>query len=257
VTGRVEWLDQVDVAGVVERPFRLSRRAGAVPGVLWSPGTAATPPAVLLGHGGSGHKRSDRNVRMGRWLAATAGLAVVAIDGPYHGDRAPAAAAVSYQQLIVDRGIDAVTAQMTEDWLETAGELAALELLDGTNVSVFGMSMGARFGLPVAAALGSRLRCAVFGKFGLRQSGVLHPGLDSPGLALAAARGICAAVLFHVQWDDAVFPRDGQLELFGALASDDKCLFARSGQHAETHPDDEAMWQEFIRRRCCSTPAAC
>jgi hypothetical protein len=57
-----------------------------------------------------------------------------------------------------------------------------------------------------------------------------------------------------VQWDDEMFPRDGQFELFDAFASEDKRLIARSGPHAESHPDDEASWQEFIR---ASTPAAC
>lgn len=229
-----------------------------MPGVLWSRDPSASPPVVLLGHGGSGHKRSDRHARMGRWLAATAGLAVVSIDGPYHGDRAPAAATAAktntgYQQIIVDRGIRNVTAQMTGDWLETVGELAAREFVDEANVSYFGLSMGARFGLPVAAALGARLRCAVFGKFGIRQTGVLHPGLCSPETAMTAAAAISAPVLFHMQWDDEMFPRDGQLELFGALASAEKCLFARSGPHAESRPDDEAMWQEFIRRNARAT----
>jgi dienelactone hydrolase len=186
---------------------------------------------------------------MGRWLAATAGLAVVAIDGPYHGDRVPSPLAPAvYQQLIADEGIQHVTARMTEDWLETVSALAAHDLIDGANVSVFGLSMGARFGLPVAAALGSRLRCAVFGKFGVRQAGALHPGLCSPGLIVTAAHAISAPVLFHMQWDDEVFPRDGQLELFAALASKDKRLLARSGRHAQTHPDDEAAWQQFIGR---------
>jgi dienelactone hydrolase len=137
---------------------------------------------------------------------------------------------------------------MTRDWLETVSQRADEDLLDDADVSVFGMSMGARFGLLAAAALGSRLRCAVFGKFGVRQTDVIHPGLCSPQMMLAAASAISAPVLFHLQWDDEVFPRDGQLELFGALASGDKCLFARSGRHAQTHPDDEASWQEFIRR---------
>jgi dienelactone hydrolase len=249
VTGSLEWLGQAAGDGVAERSFLLHRRSGAVPGVLWSPEIPARPSVVLLGHGGSGHKRSDRHVRMGRWLASTARLAVVAIDGPYHGDRVPAPlASAVYQQLIVDEGIENVTARMTEDWLETLSAIAAQDLIDDADVSVFGISMGARFGLPTAAALASRLRCAVFGKFGVRQTDLIHPGLCSPELAVTAARGVSAPVLFHMQWDDEVFPRDGQLELFGALASDDKRLSARSGRHAETHPDDEAAWQQFIAR---------
>lgn len=251
---RVEWLGEETGVGYVERSFLLHRRPGTVPGVLWSPQAPARPPAVLLFHGGSGHKRSERHLRMGRWLASAAGLAVIAIDGPYHGDRVPAPMAPSvYQQLIVDEGIERVTARMTGDWLDAVSALAAQRLADDANVSVFAMSMGARFGLPVAAELGSRLRCAVLGKFGIRQAEPLHPGLCAPGLMVAAARAVSAPVLFHVQWDDAIFPRDGQFELFGALASADKRLLARSGPHAETHPDDEASWQEFIR---ANTPGA-
>jgi hypothetical protein len=52
----------------------------------------------------------------------------------------------------------------------------------------------------------------------------------------------------RAQWDDAIFPRDGQFELFDALASADKRLIARPGPHGETHPDDEASWQGFIGR---------
>jgi dienelactone hydrolase len=246
---RVEWLGEETGECCAERSFLLRRRSGAVPGVLWAPrAPAAPPPAVLVFHGGSGHKRSERQLRMGRWLASTAGLAVIAIDGPYHGGRVPSPMAPSvYQQLIADEGIERVTARMTGDWLDAVSALAAEGLADGANISVFGMSMGTRFGLPVAAALGSRVRCAVFGKFGIRQAGPLHPGLCAPGLMATAARAISAPVLYHVQWDDEIFPRDGQLELFGTLASADKRLFARSGPHAETHPDDEASWQEFIK----------
>lgn len=247
---RVEWLREEASASGVERSFLMRRRSGIAPGVVCSPGTLAAPPAVLLFHGGSGHKRSERHLRMGRWLASAAGLAVIAIDGPYHGDRVKQPMEPSvYQQLIVDEGIERVTERMTGDWLAAVSALAALGIVDDANVSVFAMSMGARFGLPVASALGSRLRCAVIGKFGIRQSGLLHPGLCAPGLMTAAARTVSAPVLYHVQWDDALFPRAGQFELFDALASADKRLSARAGQHAETHPDDEAAWQEFLESR--------
>jgi dienelactone hydrolase len=148
--------------------------------------------------------------------------------------------------MIVDEGIERVTARMTADWLETISALAGLGFAEDAHVSVFGMSMGTRFGLPVAAALGPRLRCAVFGKFGIRQASPLHPGLCAPGLMVAAARAVTAPVLYHVQWDDAIFPRDGQFELFDALASAGKRLTASPGPHAQTHPDDEASWQGFI-----------
>ena len=243
---RVEWLEEQAGENCVERSFLLRRLGEPVPGVLWSPQTA--PQAtVLLFHGGSGHKRSERHLRMGGWLASAARLAVIAIDGPYHGARVAAPLAPSvYQQLIVDEGIERVTARITADWLDAVSALAGLGLVEDAHVSVCGMSMGARFGLPVAAALGPRLRCAVLGKFGIRQAGPLHPGICAPGLMVTAARAVTAAVLYHVQWDDATFPRDGQLELFDALASADKRLIARAGPHGETHPDDEKSWRDFI-----------
>jgi dienelactone hydrolase len=244
--GYVEWLREEASEGCIERSFLLRRSPGPVPGVLWSPQATVPQATVLLFHGGSGHKRSDRHLRMGRRLAS-AGLAVIAIDGPYHGDRVPAPMAPPvYQQLIADEGVEAVTARMTGDWLEAVAALAVLGLVHPAHVSVFGMSMGARFGLPAAAALGPRLQCAVLGKFGIRQAAPLHPGLRAPGLMATAAHAISAPVLYHVQWNDEVFPRDGQFELFDALASPDKQLIARPGPHDQTHPDDEASWQDFL-----------
>ena len=247
----VEWLGEETSAACIERSFLLRRLPGPVPGVLWSPETTTPHATVLLFHGGSGHKRSGRHLRMGRWLASMAGLAVIAIDGPYHGDRVPAPMPPSvYQRLIADEGIESVTARMTADWLDAVFVLAGLGLADDAHVSVFGMSMGARFGLPAAAALGPRLQCAVLGKFGIREAGPLR----APCLMVKAARAISAPVLYHVQWDDAVFPRDGQFELFDTLASADKRLLARSGPHAETHPDDEASWQNIIRLNSPGAP---
>jgi dienelactone hydrolase len=249
----IEWLGEQNGSGYAERSFRLHRGTGqtpGVPGVLWAPRVAARPPAVLLFHGGSSHKRSERQLRMGRWFASTAGLAAIAIDGPYHGDRVPAPLAPAvYQQLIADEGIDRVTARITTEWLDTVSALADQGLADDGNVSVCGLSMGARFGLPAAAALGPRLRCAVLGKFGIRAAAPLPPGLSAPELIMAAAQAVSAPVHFHVQWDDALFPRDGQFELFEALGSADKRLWARPGPHGFTHRDDEASWRDFIARR--------
>jgi len=63
---------------VAERSFVLRRRSGAVPGVLWSPGTSRLCCSVTAEVGTSAATATSGWA----WLAARAGLAVVAIDGP-------------------------------------------------------------------------------------------------------------------------------------------------------------------------------
>ena len=67
---------------------------------------------------------SDQIVGLGRWLAGRAGVAAVAIDGPYHGDRVPAAVPVPvYQALIAEQGIDAVVNRIIAVRRPTASRL--------------------------------------------------------------------------------------------------------------------------------------
>ncbi|MCO6005199.1 hypothetical protein NE236_09400 [Actinoallomurus purpureus] len=220
----LEWVGRrVAHGGVVERSFRIVRAGSTVPGVLWLPPSVSTPPLVLLGHGGSGHKRSERIVDRAHWFAAHAGLAALAIDGPYHGERVPSPmAAADYQARMATEGIAVVLDRMTGEWRSTVDALGALGIVDTANLGYLGMSMGTRFGLPVTAAMGDELRCAVFGKFGLRQAAAMHEGLAVPERVASDARRITAPTLFHIQWDDEIFPRDGQLALFDLLGSRDK-----------------------------------
>jgi dienelactone hydrolase len=247
----LEWIDrQTAREGVVERPFQLVREASRVPGVLWLPSPVPAVPApsvVLLGHGGSGHKQSERIVRLARWFASDARLAALAIDGPYHGDRISSPmTAPEYQARIAAEGIEVVLDRMADDWLLTVEALGALGLVNTSEAGYLGMSMGTRFGLPVAAAMGSQLRCVVLGKFGLRQGPALNKGLAAPERMRRDARQITAPALFHVQWHDEVFPRDGQLALFDLLGSQDKQLIAFTGPHAETRPAAIALWRDFM-----------
>ncbi|HTZ90907.1 MAG TPA: dienelactone hydrolase family protein [Streptosporangiaceae bacterium] len=245
----LNWVGEpVAAEGITERLFVVDRPPGIVPGALWLPSAPAPRyPLVLLGHGGSGHKRNDRMRQLARALCSEAGLAAVAIDGPYHGDRVPAPlSAPEYQARIVAEGLDAVIDRMTADWRATVDLLGSAAPVDTTRVGYIGVSMGTRFGLPLAAAIGSQLAGAVFGKFGLQETSGMYAGADPASRIKADATAVTAPVLFHVQWHDELFARDGQLALFDLFTSPDKQLIAYPGRHGETKPTATAAWCSFI-----------
>lgn len=238
-------------ADLVEDVFFIERTGHVVPVALWHPASSATTASglVLLGHGGSGHKRAGRILDMAHWLVAEAGLAAVAIDGPFHGDRVTEPRAPGdYRALIAAEGAATVVDRMVADWLATIDAVSDLGVAATDVLGYFGLSMGTRYGLPLAAALGDRLRCAVLGKFGLQQSPALPVTLDTSDTTRAAAQRVTARTLFHLQWHDEVFPRDGQLALFDLLACPDKRLIAYPGHHADATPDAIAGWRDFLAR---------
>lgn len=155
-----------------------------VPTVAWLRDGSPRPPVVLLAHGGSGHKTAERQERFGHRFAS-AGVAALALDGPFHGERRPASdGLLDYQRRVAEEGAAHAHARMRADWLAALDAATAAGWVDDRRVGFVGMSMGTRYGLAVCAALGPQLR--------------------------DAARQIAAPVLWHVQWDDEVFPRDGQ-----------------------------------------------
>ncbi|KZM71317.1 hypothetical protein AWN90_00615 [Nocardia terpenica] len=160
--------------------------------------------------------------------------------------------AAEYQARIAAEGIDAVLDRMTADWLSSIRALGISGIVDVDHLAYLGMSMGTRLGIPVAAALDGRLRCVVLGKFGFRQGPALHEGLRATERLAAEARRISAPTLLHLQWDDELFPRDGQLAFFDALGARDKQLIGYVGSHAEANPDAVSRWCDFVCRHLLS-----
>jgi dienelactone hydrolase len=250
VGATIEWRAREPVDRAEEREFHVKRPSGPVPVLAWLPAQAASspPPLVLLGHGGSSDKRSERIVRLGRWFASEAGFAALAIDGPFHGERVTTAMTdEAYWAEIAREGAEAVLDRMAGDWWAAVDALATEGLADDRRLGYVGLSMGSRFGLPLVATLGDRFRAAVLGKFGLRQGPALNPAMNLPERFAADAARITCPVLFHVQLDDDLFPLDGQRRLFDRLATARKEWLAYPGPHGVTDPGAEARWRNFIR----------
>ena len=80
--------DEIVTMGVIERPFRFEVDGAVVPGILWRPEDATGPtPLVLLGHGGTQHKRAANVLGLARRFVRHLGVSAVALDAPGHGER--------------------------------------------------------------------------------------------------------------------------------------------------------------------------
>jgi dienelactone hydrolase len=245
----LRWIGEpISEGGVTESRFDLVRETGVVPGILWTPAQQERPvPLVMMGHGGSGHKRADRQLLLGRRFAGVAQMAAVSIDGPLHGDRVSEKLdRRQYQERMAALGVEKVTDGMVDDWSATLDAVSQLDSIDANRITYIGFSMGTRFGLPYVAAAGDRLRCAVLGKNGMLQTSVMPTSVTMAPRFKQDAPTIKVPVLFHVQWDDELFPREGQFELFDMIGARDKRLIAFPGLHGAAAPAAVEAWCAFV-----------
>jgi dienelactone hydrolase len=222
----MEWISEVTERGVSERRFDLDVDGTTVPGILWTPEDAAgTRPLVLIGHGGSQHKRAPNVLSLARRLVRHLGYAAAAIDGPMHGDRVPGGNDMTLDSLRVRmnenpdevaRGFRAAR----REWSETLTALKQLEGVGDGPTGYWGLSMGTVIGLPFVAGE-SRVDAAVLGLMGIT--------VDARG---EAARSIKIPVLFLVQWDDELVQRTDALALFDTLGTADKVMHVSPGAHS-------------------------
>lgn len=234
--------DGVKAKGVTERRFDVDRAGRTIPGLVWTPGETAHPPAlVLLGHGGMAHKRQGYIVALARRLVRHHGFAAAAIDGPVHGERradgGSDTAAVGTDFSRTWRDDPTMTDEMVADWRAVLDALQSPSVLGATPVGWWGLSMGTILGLPVVAAE-PRISAAVLGLMGI-------VGPTKERLARDAASTRCP-VLFLVQWDDELFPRERAFDLFSALATPDKRLHANPGGHVEVPVEEFDASERFL-----------
>jgi dienelactone hydrolase len=216
--------------GVVERRFDVKCDDRVVPGIVWTPeGASGTRPLLLLGHGGSGHKRMDYVLSLARRFVRHQGYAVAAIDGPNHGDRAGGVDASTWWT-------SQVMESMVADWKATRAALAELPDVGDGPLGYWGLSMGTLFGVPFVAAE-PKVRAAVLGLMG-----------TAGDRYRATAGNITCPVLFLQQLDDELIDREGCLDLFLAIGSTDKRLHANPGLHQAVPAEEMEHSETFLAK---------
>jgi dienelactone hydrolase len=252
---RVRSTGEVIERGVVETSFVFDHDGEKVPGIMWRPEDAHDAgPMVLLGHGGTQHKRTPNILGLARRFVRHLGVSAVALDAPGHGDRivdkeafeerrrdleqrvtstggAASAARTSRSFVDVDRAV--------AEWSAVLDALEADALVADGRVGYWGVSMGTMIGLPFVAA-DPRVTCAVLGLMGL--GGVVGERFET------AARRCSIPVLFVFQWDDQLLSRQAGLELFDAIGSVDKAMHVFPGGHIATPLYERDAYDAFFAR---------
>jgi pimeloyl-ACP methyl ester carboxylesterase len=245
--------------GVVARDFELEVAGERVPGALWAPADATgRRPLVLMGHGGSQHKKVDTLAARARRYASALGFTVAAIDAPGHGDRTTPERAADYSAAVrrriaegggisaeVARGMAERARQAVPEWRATLDALQELDIVGTAGpVGYWGVSMGTVIGVPLLA-VEPRITAAVLGLAGLHR--------ENSAFAEAAA-AVTVPVEFTFQWDDELAGHDAGIALFDALGSKRKSMHINPGGHLGIPLHETESWQRFFVRHL--TPAA-
>jgi cephalosporin-C deacetylase-like acetyl esterase len=250
----IEFTREKTVDGVTERLFDHTVAGERVPAVIWAPESArGHRPLVLMGHGGSQHKKIGSLAARAKIYARKFGYAVLAIDAPGHGDRITREEAAKLAEEVGARVRGESSAPpftlmktMTErarravpEWKATLDAVQALDFVGAhERVGYWGVSMGTALGVPFVAAE-PRIKCAVFGLAGLRA------GAEAME---KAANSILIPIEFVFQWEDAVAPRESGLALFNAFGSKEKTMHINPGAHVEIPNFEGASWERFFVR---------
>jgi pimeloyl-ACP methyl ester carboxylesterase len=232
----MEIVDEVCEKGVIERRFNLTVNGETVPGIHWLPEAVTDPhPTVLIGHGGTQHKRVPNVLGLARTLVRHGGYGVVALDAPGHGDRMTEEQKKERAELLDRRSGDrlaplserriramsGVASQAVAEWKALLDELATNPEWAQGPFGYWGVSMGTAFGVPLLASE-PRIVAAVLGL------GALREGNERQREQAAL---ITIPLLFLFQWDDELMTREGGLALWDAFGAEEKTAHINPGPH--------------------------
>lgn len=213
--------------GICERRFTL----GDIPGLLWTPASAATPlPLILLSPPPVGLRNVYSRLLTRARRTATEGIATATIELPGSGERPRLAAAERARadmhralaatgrvdEEVVNRLILPLVEQAVPEWQTTLDALLALPEITGP--------VGYSGGL---IALGIRM-AVVEPRIAAAN---LFAGSVVPRSVVDEARRVTIPLHVLLQWDDDGNDRQRALDLFDAFGSREKTLHANMGGH--------------------------
>ncbi len=221
--------------------FLVSHKGVSVPVALWVP--PKRPLAVVQAcHGGSGHKESGAILAIAGKLLPL-GIAVLAIDGPVHGERRSdgnldAAAARQSFRDAWRAGVGATS--MAEEMSAALDSVLAQRQWSDLPVGYVGVSMGTAYGVPYLAS-DRRVKAAAIGLWSTTYPASRHLS--------EFAKNIDCSIWFTQQWNDEFFDREGTAELFDSIGSSDKRLVVYPGGHRELEGERLSDAVGFIVKR--------
>lgn len=246
---QIEWVNMTSDTGRAKtRDFVFQHQGRAVPGALWLPAEGLPGALILVGHGGSRHKRDENTLDFIAELVERNNLAAAVIDGPIHGARvrdlsshqAPdlSAQQTAFLDLWKTRGNG--IEKMVADWQVSLTTLLTLPELRGIPIGYFGLSMGTAYGLPFVAA-DARIGAAVLGMWGAN-----YP---NSAVLVERARFVKCPVLFLHKSEDNLFTLEGGLEIYRALPGEDKRFMMHEGPHTPATPEQTNLAIRFLLER--------
>ena len=238
----MEIITEKVIDGVVQRRFDLAAEGRTVPGMHWWAEGKAPRATVLMGHGGFQSKEAPNIVAMARQFATERGFATIALDAPGHGDRRtpeqvrqqeetlrrlqsggrgerasqPSSPARPAPSTVEDDGREP---RMVREWKALLDDLHAEGTATGP-IGYWGVSMGARYGIPLVATE-PRITAAVVGLFGL---------LPDPTFRGHVA-AISVPLLFLFQFNDELMTPQAGIALWEAFGSAEKTMHINPGPH--------------------------